>query len=170
MLSGIGPAAELKKFNIKLVAELKGVGANLIDHPVVDLLFAERHGLSNKFIKPTTLQDVGTAVKAITRYFYDGKGAFATNVCHLPVTSFMADLCYDIFSFVKLHALFAAMINQYSPLIDSRPRSRTVRQDQMDQISRFCPLRWRIKTTVMWFYRTFIPSRCTSSYYGSYLV
>jgi choline dehydrogenase len=31
-LSGLGPAAELKKFNISVVADLPGVGANLQDH------------------------------------------------------------------------------------------------------------------------------------------
>jgi choline dehydrogenase len=39
MLSGIGPAAELKKHRIPLVHELLGVGENYQDHPVVFMTF-----------------------------------------------------------------------------------------------------------------------------------
>ena len=39
MLSGIGPAAELKKHRIPVVHELKGVGENYQDHPVVFMTF-----------------------------------------------------------------------------------------------------------------------------------
>ena len=39
MLSGIGPAAELKKHRIPIVHELKGVGENYQDHPVVFMTF-----------------------------------------------------------------------------------------------------------------------------------
>lgn len=39
MLSGIGPAAELKKHKIPLVHELRGVGENYQDHPVVFMTF-----------------------------------------------------------------------------------------------------------------------------------
>lgn len=37
MLSGIGPAAELAQHGIKTIAELPGVGQNLIDHPEVPI-------------------------------------------------------------------------------------------------------------------------------------
>jgi choline dehydrogenase len=40
MLSGIGPAAQLLSHNIRLVADLPGVGANLQDHPLVAAGFA----------------------------------------------------------------------------------------------------------------------------------
>jgi choline dehydrogenase len=39
MLSGIGPAAELKKHHIPLVHELPGIGENYQDHPVVFMTF-----------------------------------------------------------------------------------------------------------------------------------
>ncbi len=39
MLSGIGPAAELKKHGIPLIHELKGIGENYHDHPVVFMTF-----------------------------------------------------------------------------------------------------------------------------------
>jgi choline dehydrogenase len=39
MLSGIGPESELKKHGIPLVHELKGIGENYHDHPVVFMTF-----------------------------------------------------------------------------------------------------------------------------------
>jgi choline dehydrogenase len=39
MLSGIGPEAELKKHGISLVHELKGIGENYHDHPVIYMTF-----------------------------------------------------------------------------------------------------------------------------------
>jgi choline dehydrogenase len=39
MLSGIGPEAELKKHGIPVVHELKGIGENYHDHPVVYMTF-----------------------------------------------------------------------------------------------------------------------------------
>jgi choline dehydrogenase len=39
MLSGIGPEAELKKHAIPLVHELKGIGENYHDHPVIYMTF-----------------------------------------------------------------------------------------------------------------------------------
>jgi choline dehydrogenase-like flavoprotein len=38
MLSGIGPAEELRKHGVETVADLPGVGQNLIDHPEVPIL------------------------------------------------------------------------------------------------------------------------------------
>lgn len=46
MLSGIGPAAELKKFGIDVVKDLPGVGENLQDHPDVILRYRDRTGTS----------------------------------------------------------------------------------------------------------------------------
>jgi choline dehydrogenase len=39
MLSGVGPSAELKKHGISVVHELKGVGENYQDHPVVFMTY-----------------------------------------------------------------------------------------------------------------------------------
>jgi choline dehydrogenase len=39
MLSGIGPATELKKHGIPIVHELKGIGENYQDHPVVFMTY-----------------------------------------------------------------------------------------------------------------------------------
>ena len=38
MLSGIGPADQLRQHGIDFVADLPGVGENLIDHPEVPIV------------------------------------------------------------------------------------------------------------------------------------
>jgi choline dehydrogenase-like flavoprotein len=46
MLSGIGPADELRRHGIEVLADLPGVGENLVDHPEVPIIAAAngRHG------------------------------------------------------------------------------------------------------------------------------
>lgn len=39
MLSGVGPASQLRKFDVPVVCDLPGVGENLQDHPVVPVAF-----------------------------------------------------------------------------------------------------------------------------------
>ena len=39
MLSGIGPADELRRHGIEVVADLPGVGANLQDHPIANVIY-----------------------------------------------------------------------------------------------------------------------------------
>ncbi|KAH9945051.1 GMC oxidoreductase [Epithele typhae] len=46
MLSGVGPADHLTFHDIPVVADLPGVGSNLIDHPVVDFNFLDKTGSS----------------------------------------------------------------------------------------------------------------------------
>jgi len=43
MLSGVGPAEELAKFDIPPVAEVSSIGRNLQDHPGANILFAGKH-------------------------------------------------------------------------------------------------------------------------------
>ena len=43
MLSGIGPADELRRHGIGVVADIAGVGSNLQNHPGVDLQFSTRY-------------------------------------------------------------------------------------------------------------------------------
>jgi choline dehydrogenase len=52
MLSGIGPAAELKKHGIAVVHELKGVGENYQDHPVVYMTFEGPRHFSEDWVVP----------------------------------------------------------------------------------------------------------------------
>jgi choline dehydrogenase-like flavoprotein len=41
LLSGIGPAAELQRHGIAVVADLPGVGQNLQDHPIVSMMYED---------------------------------------------------------------------------------------------------------------------------------
>ncbi|HNI96360.1 MAG TPA: GMC family oxidoreductase N-terminal domain-containing protein [Leptospiraceae bacterium] len=45
-LSGIGPAPELKKFGIEIIADLPGVGENLQDHPDIIIRCRDKSGTS----------------------------------------------------------------------------------------------------------------------------
>jgi len=48
-LSGIGPASFLGKFNMTIVKDLPGVGANLQDHPILDLRYDCKPSFSSSF-------------------------------------------------------------------------------------------------------------------------
>jgi len=52
MLSGIGPAAELKKHGIPLVHELPGIGENYHDHPVVFMTFEGPQASKEDWVVP----------------------------------------------------------------------------------------------------------------------
>jgi len=52
MLSGIGAAADLKKHGIPFVHELKGVGENYHDHPVVYMTFEGPKGSAEDWVVP----------------------------------------------------------------------------------------------------------------------
>ncbi|TFK70321.1 alcohol oxidase [Pluteus cervinus] len=79
MLSGVGPAEELKKHNIDVLCDLAGVGSNLTDHPVVDIYFKDKLNNSIKFLNP---RSVGEAIKALgsaVQYFVTKRGAMTSN-------------------------------------------------------------------------------------------
>jgi len=74
-LSGVGPREELGRHGIPLLHELPGVGANLVDH--VDLALV--YGSSDRSLMGITL---GTALRAVPGYFQwrcRGKGLLTTN-------------------------------------------------------------------------------------------
>jgi len=80
MLSGVGPAQELRALGIQVHADRQGVGQNLQDHLICPQPFEtfEKHGLSAREEKT-----IGNALK----FFTLGKGAFAT--CGTEVTAFV---------------------------------------------------------------------------------
>ncbi|PBK75735.1 alcohol oxidase [Armillaria solidipes] len=80
MLSGIGPSEELRKFNIPVVHELQGVGAHLMDHPVIDCNLKDKTNTSPKYLKPTTLLDLIEYVSATIQYLVWRRGPAATNL------------------------------------------------------------------------------------------
>ena len=52
MLSGVGPEAHLKDFDIPLVQHLAGVGQNLRDHPVIGVTYSTKEGLDQDGLAP----------------------------------------------------------------------------------------------------------------------
>ena len=52
MLSGVGPAGQLRDLGIDPVADLPGVGANLQDHPIVMVSYAVGDGAAREPVQP----------------------------------------------------------------------------------------------------------------------
>jgi choline dehydrogenase len=75
MLSGIGPADELRAHGIEPQHDLPGVGKNLIEHPLTFTLNAAR---PQTFLSELRLD---RAVRSVLRWWLLGTGAFATNAC-----------------------------------------------------------------------------------------
>jgi choline dehydrogenase len=76
LLSGIGPAADLKALNIAPVADLPGVGANLIEHPIVRMLFSTDPGTFLNELR------VDRAALSTLRWLVSRGGAFSANGCN----------------------------------------------------------------------------------------
>ncbi|KAF8198299.1 alcohol oxidase [Mycena galopus ATCC 62051] len=79
MLSGLGPAEQLRKHGIAVVQDLSGVGAHLMDHPVVDVVLEDTSGDSLSFFQPRTSFQTIQLIFALGRYFITGRGPLSTN-------------------------------------------------------------------------------------------
>ncbi|KAJ7928754.1 hypothetical protein B0H13DRAFT_2311060 [Mycena leptocephala] len=79
MLSGVGPSAHLKEYGISVVHDLPGVGANLVDHPVVDMYLKDKKNDSNKVLKPKSISGVFHLLGEVAKYQIFGTGKLATN-------------------------------------------------------------------------------------------
>ncbi len=73
MLSGIGPAAELARHGIGVVADLPGVGRNLVEHPFLFLEWTSRPGSFACQLR------FDRAALSVMRWALFGSGLFATN-------------------------------------------------------------------------------------------
>jgi choline dehydrogenase len=82
MLSGIGPAAELRAHGIAVRVDLPGVGRNLSEHARVPIEFAARGNIS--FLNELRIDRVA---RSVVRWAVLGNGAFATqiNSCNIVV-------------------------------------------------------------------------------------
>ncbi|KAK0468992.1 uncharacterized protein EV420DRAFT_1472302 [Desarmillaria tabescens] len=81
MLSGVGPAEHLGKYNIPVVHDLAGVGGNLVDHPAIDVSYKDATNTSPNYLIPRTLADKLKLFKALLHYkFLRSGGPLATNV------------------------------------------------------------------------------------------
>ncbi|KAJ6452033.1 GMC oxidoreductase [Mycena vitilis] len=79
MLSGIGPADQLKAHDIPVVVDLPGVGAHLMDHATVDVALQETNGHSLFFFQQKTWLQTVKFAAALVQYLLTGKGPFSTN-------------------------------------------------------------------------------------------
>ncbi|KAK7628890.1 choline dehydrogenase [Phyllosticta paracitricarpa] len=78
MVSGIGPADQLKKFNIPMIQELPGVGQNMWDH----IMFGPSYEV-DLITLDTPLHDLNYALKILVDYVANQSGPLSSNVCEL---------------------------------------------------------------------------------------
>jgi len=71
LLSGVGPADHLRSMGINVVADLPGVGGNLLDHPFVSVCYAST--------QPVSLYGLETA-ENMQEYMEHQSGPFTSNV------------------------------------------------------------------------------------------
>lgn len=76
MLSGIGPADELRRHGIRVAVDLPGVGMNLHDHPRVSLRWASRQPLAVSSVSAGlfTFSNRSASVRLPDIQFYVGRG------------------------------------------------------------------------------------------------
>ncbi len=75
MVSGVGPAAELKRHGIPLVHDLPGVGQNLQDHLDVTVMIHDRSRQAIGF----AFSFIPRAITELFRYLFTRRGLFASN-------------------------------------------------------------------------------------------
>ncbi|KAG1804935.1 uncharacterized protein HD556DRAFT_492199 [Suillus plorans] len=80
MLSGIGPAAQLLRHNIPVVLDAPSVGANLLDHPSINLRFRDKTGTTFHHFTPHSLNSTRLLIRDLLRYKLWGTGPLASNV------------------------------------------------------------------------------------------
>ncbi len=93
MLSGIGPADDLRSLGIDVRVDLPGVGCNLSEHARVPVEFATRGGIS--FLNELRADRVA---RSLLQWVVFGKGVFATqiNSCNIVVRTDPAQARPDI--------------------------------------------------------------------------
>jgi choline dehydrogenase len=102
LLSGVGPIAQLKEFDIDVVQELPGVGRNLHDHPYVFFMCHEPGELHDTLRPPY--------VQAVLRYTAEGSserndmqvGTMAADAAYLADAGFKPDEnCFAIYANIQ---------------------------------------------------------------------
>ena len=107
MLSGVGPAKDLRDVGIDLVHDLPGVGQNLRDHPYILLVFRETGEMPDYSRHPS--------VQVTLRYTAEGAGI--RNDMQIGTLSLDGDLLADMAPPAKGHAcfgLYAALFKAFS--------------------------------------------------------
>ena len=91
MLSGIGPAAQLREHGVAVVADRSGVGANLQEHPIT--LFLHRVDVRTLNRELT----VSGAIKHGVDFMLHGRGAVASSASHAMAYAGRADTGASMF-------------------------------------------------------------------------
>jgi choline dehydrogenase len=80
MLSGVGPAAELKQHNIPVIVDSPHVGQNLLDHPIVPfvLRLKDGYGLDDHLLRPGQAHD-----GAVNAYRRDKTGPYGSGLLEM---------------------------------------------------------------------------------------
>lgn len=73
MISGIGPAEELRQHGITVLLDRPNVGRNLAEHPILPLVMAARETSFMRHLR------MDRATVAALRWFFTGRGPFAIN-------------------------------------------------------------------------------------------
>jgi choline dehydrogenase len=74
LLSGVGPADELRAAGVPVLADVPGVGKNLQDHLFVPVVYRDKSGITDS-ITPMNL------IVWVARYLLARRGPLASNVC-----------------------------------------------------------------------------------------
>lgn len=106
MLSGVGPAQDLRNVGIDVVQELPGVGQNLRDHPYIMLVCRETGEMPDYTRHPS--------VQAILRYTAEGAGT--RNDMQVGTLSLDGDLLAEKAPPAKDHACFGLYAALFSPI------------------------------------------------------
>jgi len=77
MVSGIGPAATLKKFNIPVIANLPGVGQNMSDH----IMFGPSYRIQTDTLASFLANPANLFINLITEYFPLAQGPLTNPTC-----------------------------------------------------------------------------------------
>jgi choline dehydrogenase-like flavoprotein len=93
MLSGIGPAAELKKHRISIIQDLPDVGQNLQDHCFSTATLLQRPGTSERSEFEGMSPEAMAAARA--QHTIDKKGILSSLYCSVPMGWFKSDAVYQ---------------------------------------------------------------------------
>ena len=138
LLSGIGPATQLKQHSIPVAKDLPGVGAHLVDHPVVDVYFKSKANSPN-YLKPRNPIHLIKYLGAAVQYLATRRGPLANNVRQM-----LSDLGIGLFkmnysSSEKRQPLSALTTPRSSLRQTSLSQSQTVPLETMLPISKSSP-------------------------------
>lgn len=139
LLSGVGPRKQLQEHKIPVVHDLPGVGAQLLDHPVVDFYFSDKTKTAPSYMIPHSLTDLVKYTSAVFQFLFQRWGTLATNVSNLRFKGHLADL----FSGGKVLHFVDLMTRYYFLRRSSQTwKFRTVPLAQVVQTLRFSPQCW----------------------------